>query len=97
MAASRGLLELPDATDQPAAAARLVLSWARIGQSDRAQRLIDGRRASLSKSRIDVERTATASTPGWTSCFVKTAQFRLMFRQSPPRSPEGTRSLRCRE
>jgi outer membrane protein assembly factor BamB/tetratricopeptide (TPR) repeat protein len=55
-AASRELLELPEATDQPAAAARLVLSWARMGQSDRAQRWIDGRRASLSKSQIDVQK-----------------------------------------
>jgi len=56
VAASRELLELPDPTDQPAAAARLVLSWARIGQSDRAQRWIDGRRASLSKSQIDLQK-----------------------------------------
>ncbi|HEV3303759.1 MAG TPA: PQQ-binding-like beta-propeller repeat protein, partial [Planctomycetaceae bacterium] len=56
VAASRELLELNDATNQPAAAGRLVLSWARIGQSDRAQRWIDGRRASLSKSQIDVQK-----------------------------------------
>jgi outer membrane protein assembly factor BamB/tetratricopeptide (TPR) repeat protein len=54
-AASRELLDLPDAGDQPAAAARLVLSWARMGQSDRAQHWIDGRRAALSKSQIDVQ------------------------------------------
>jgi outer membrane protein assembly factor BamB len=58
-AASRQLVELPDtgdqaAADQPAAAARLVLSWARLGQSDRARQWIDSRRAALAKLEIDV-------------------------------------------
>ena len=53
-AASRQLLELTDA-EQPAAAARLVLSWMRLGQSDQARRWIDGRRTALAKSQIEVE------------------------------------------
>ncbi len=55
-AASHQLTELPDAADHPAAAARLVLSWARLGQTDRARQWIDSRRSSLSKSQIDVQR-----------------------------------------
>jgi outer membrane protein assembly factor BamB len=54
-AASQQLIELPDGADQPSAAARLVLSWTRLGQSDRARHWIDSRRTSLSKSRIDVQ------------------------------------------
>ena len=54
-AASRQLLDLPDAAEQPSAAARLVLSWMRLGASDQARRWIDGRRTVLANSQIEVE------------------------------------------
>ncbi|HXY34483.1 MAG TPA: hypothetical protein VEI07_09670, partial [Planctomycetaceae bacterium] len=53
-AASRELMDSPDAADQ-SAATRLVISWTRIGQSDRARRWIDARRTKLSKSTIEVQ------------------------------------------
>jgi outer membrane protein assembly factor BamB len=54
-AASRQLLDLPDAAEQPSAAARLVLSWMRLGASDQARRWIDDRRTVLANSQIEVE------------------------------------------
>ncbi len=54
-AASRQLLDLPDVAEQPSAAARLVLSWMRLGAGDQARRWIDGRRTALAKSEIEVE------------------------------------------
>ena len=53
-AASRELMDSPDAADQ-SAATRLVISWTRIGQSDRARRWIDARRVNLSKLTIKVQ------------------------------------------
>jgi outer membrane protein assembly factor BamB len=51
-AASRELSEFVSPADQPAATARLVVSWARLGQSDRARRWIDARRTSLAQAQV---------------------------------------------
>jgi outer membrane protein assembly factor BamB/tetratricopeptide (TPR) repeat protein len=72
-AASRELTELSQAADQPAAAAWLVLSWARTGQSERARRWIDEHRATLSQKEVQLQ-NRSGRLDAWLDQLIKDSQ-----------------------